>query len=295
MHQSLMFLLRQKNLTCHDGRVTYLITPHHAHYFITILMVMVLCIFQCIVLTIKQVIPITLFCTTYYTSFVEQLLILNKINYLKIFNPYKVDVRYYRVNKKKTLSMNPKLDHFIDQVIQLMPLTEDELNQLSQHTGLKNLNEAQIKVLSLLPDINAHCVVQQHYVDNEEYQHTYETIVSIKKVNDYYRIKTLNGIYDTAIIISDDIHPLHVGNVVSQSYYHQVDDCVIHDDRYIVNQQNRLEPLRKKLTHDNVVTLPFYSLNPPRQGLKMHPFHLPPSKDYFLSMMIVMQALIDLI
>src|SRR5437868_5626936 len=277
-HKSLVIGLKKLNLKIDDkGLMTYDCHPHHAAFFIILITTIMLLVLK--KLNDIVIVPITLYSTTYYATFVEQMLILNKIQYYKLFKPYVTDIGYYVANKKKIITVNPKLHHFDDTVITLLPLTDEELDHLNDHTGLSNLLEAQNKVLSLLPDINAHYVVQQQYVDVDDYQYQYDDVVVIKKINDHlFRIDTTSGCFYTNMIITDYIQPLDVGDVLCKSYYHRTHDTIVHDAKYIVNQQRMVEPLRKKLLDHDIVTMPFYSLEQPRNSIAMHPFHLPPTK-----------------
>src|SRR5258708_1727642 len=98
---------------------------------------------------------ITLHSTTLYTKFVEYILKLNNINYHKIFTPYINNLAYITVDNL-VINLNPQLNDFTDEEVSLIPLSEEELNNLQVHTVLSNLSLCQSKILNNMSTINAY-------------------------------------------------------------------------------------------------------------------------------------------
>lgn len=238
--------------------------------------------------------PITLHCTTLYSNFIEQLLILNKLPYYKIANHYINHINYFTSSKKKSININPSVKEWVNDNIHIIPLCDDELITLSKHLhiNIEKLREAQDKVLSLLPDINAYHIIRENYLEDEEYENSIYDIKEITKIHDnLYKIKSAKNYFYTNLILSDQVI-LNIGDVMNGFYYSEIDKEVYTENKYIVNHQYQLESLSKKLKED-IMPLPFYNLQTPRSEIKTHPFHLPTSKDPILSLLIMTQAIID--
>ena len=239
----------------------------------------------------KRILPITLHATTLYSNFIEQLLILNKLPYRKIYKPYLDDIAYYKSSKKKTISINPKVKDFINETIEFIPLSEDELEVLSDHLNL-DVKPIQEQVLSLMPEINGYHIIRGNYLDDEVYNMNHYKIKKIIKIHDYlYKVITNEETFYTNLILSDETLALQIGDVLNGMYYCTTDEQVYTENKYVVNQFNTLSSLSKGLKKD-IVHLPFYTMDVPRQGLICHPFHLPKSKDPILSLLIMVQVLI---
>ncbi len=242
----------------------------------------------------QQQYPITLYCNSLYSHFTEQLLILNKMPYYKIYNPYINNITYYTTSKKKTVNINPTVKDWVNENIQLHPLDVESLVLLSNHLNI-DINviiSAQNKVLDLLPEINAYHIIRENYIENEDYVMGIQNVQRVVKIHDHmYKIETNDHHYYTNLILSDDVL-LNIGDVINGFYYSQSDDQIYIENKYIVNDQYQLASLNKKLKED-IVALPFYNLEVPRSTLKIHPFHLPKSKDPILSLLIVTQLLIN--
>ena len=241
----------------------------------------------------QQQFPMTLYSNSLYSHFTEQLLILNHIPYYKIYKPYINNVTYYTASKKKTVNINPTVKDWVNEMINLHPLDQEELVLLSTHLNM-NINviiASQNKVLELLPEINAYHIIRENYIDNEDYIYHHDQIKNVIKIHNHlYKIETTSRHFYTNLILSDDV-TLNIGDVINGFYYSQSEDKIYTENKYIVNHQYQLESLNKKLKKD-IEELPFYNLDVPRTGIKSHPFHLPKSKDPILSLLIVIQILI---
>lgn len=258
-----------------------------------------LCLFYLIIVichvvsqTIKwNYVPITLFGTTNYAKFIEQLLLLNHIDYYKLSYPYMTHLTYPL--KNKTIFLNPQRDDFDNQEVIITPLCDDALIQLSEHTDIdpEYLHEIQTYILNILPQMNAHQVVLENYIEMDDYQFKQYHVVCVDQIGDLYQIKTVNTTYYTSLILTDYIKPLKVGEVINASY---ADDTNIYIENKYVMSEYQLWSLKKGLSKEFTL-LPFYSLDPPRSIIEgvVHPFHLPSSKDAILSTLIMTQCWIN--
>lgn len=230
--------------------------------------------------------PITIISTSAYSKFIEQLCILNKVPYLKLVNPYYREVLYPLATFKKMIALNPQWDDFVDEEVDINPLNQDDLLKLSKHTGLSVslLSTAQDQVLHLLPQINGYQIVRENYIE-DDYIYTDDMLMSIKG----HQIQTKTKCYFTRYILSDDIEPVKVGEIVQANYF---TDTVVTEKKYIMNHYYVLESLRKKLK-DNIIQLPFYSLAEPRPSGLFHPFHLPSVTDPILAIMVLTQIVLN--
>lgn len=237
-------------------------------------------------------IPITLYTTTNYGKFIEQVLILNKVNYVKLYHPY-TNYPCYFTNKNKEICINPPLDHFINDCIDIQPLDDKELDLLKNHFNLNYLDNTQEQLLNLLPTINAYQISKENYIETDIYQYQFSKIKSINKVNnDLYCIQTNKNCIYTSILLTDKVKDLICGDVLNITYYNTEEDKIDSDNKYIYTDQYKLVSLRKGL-NKNCEIFPFYSLDQPRTEIILHPFHLPKSTDFILSIMILTQYIIN--
>lgn len=244
-------------------------------------------------MSMKNKFPITLYCDSLYSHFTEQLLILHKMPYYKIANPFLLNRQYYTSSKKKTININPTVRDWINENITSVGLSDNELSLLSDHLHISftSVKEAQDAVLSLLPEINAYHIIRENYLEDEAYEKKQHHIKNITKIHDcLYRIETYHHVFYTNLILSDHVE-LYVGDIINGFYYSHLDEEVYTEQKYIVNNEYQLETLNKKLKKD-IDVLPFYNLETPRTSIKAHPFHLPKSTDPILSVLIMTQLLI---
>lgn len=238
--------------------------------------------------------PITLYSTNLYSKFAEQVFILNNIDYQKIYHPVLINPSYYNSTKKKTIDLNPNLRDFSQNIeVPFIPLSEEELNDLSQHTTIdKNLlSKAQEYIIHELPSINAYHIVRENYLNDEEYKTSINVVTNIKEIKKgLYLVQCEDFSFYTNIILTDYTYILQPGEIVTTIYTNESSD-IFFDRKYIVNEYFLLESLQKKLK-ESVNILPCYCLDEPRTSLVLHPYHLPKSKDFILSIMIIVQTLI---
>ena len=300
-HCEIIALLKSKHLKINEhGTIQHhpLIPPYNYDIYYIMLIYTNIIHIHTYIKNIK-IIPVTLYSSTHYASFIEQLLIVNKIDYYKIFKPYMTDNHYTLSDQSKAVSINPSLHHFTDSVITFTPLNTDEITILQVHTQLENLHDMQKQVLSMLPDINAAHIVKHHWFipDEDDYHYTYNHIKSITMFGNLYRIETNDSnnhkIFYTQYILTDKIEPLESADIVNKSYFDTSTNTLLYDAKYIVNDVLMLEPLRKKLMEDDIVSLPFYNLKTPRDRLVLHPFHYPGNSDVILTLLVVAQAIIS--
>jgi len=293
-HSELFDYLRnnQKKIDIDGNIKNYTLIPT-----IIYLLVMIIYFFNHIISHLnKNYYPVTLYSTNLYSKFAEQVLIMNKIKYQKIYHPVLLNSSYYLQSKRKTVSFNPELADFNNNSeIQFIPLSEDELTLLSNHTTLplELLNEAQNYILEQLPGINSYHVVRDNYLYDEDYVYSKNKMIKIERINNLYHVVCNNYSFYTKYILTDSTYTLQPADIVSVAYTvndnNNVD--IQYFNKYIVNEEYRLESLGKKLK-SNVTLLPCYTLNEPRQSLSLNPFHLPKSKDFILSIMIITQAIL---
>lgn len=291
-HRELFIQLKKKNKSIDIHGNIKIINPQK-HKIVTAIYIGI-CVVYVINYIYEKIInipyyPITLYSTNLYSKFAEQILILNKMNYQKIYHPVLVNPSYYLSSKTKTVNFNPNLKDFNQNVeIPFIPLSTNELDALSEHTGieLETLIDSQNFILNELPNINAYHICRENYLYDDDYYSDDNHVQSIKKCKNGYLVICDTFSFYTSIILSDYTFLLQPGEIISAAYTEK--DLIHYENKYIVDQHYRLEPLSKR-NH----VLPCYTLDTPRDGLILHPFHLTKSKDLILSIMIITQALID--
>lgn len=236
--------------------------------------------------------PVGVITNTLYGKFIEQLFILNKINYVKLEKPYFCDLQYFTASRRKLISVNPDQWDFVDHLVSFTPLSQEELMSIEEHTGLRDLGEAQHHVMKLLSDINAYQIVKENYIENEEYEKMCGRITSVNRVANGFIIQVGEEQIKVGTLLTDHIDPLETNEVLHR-YYHNENE-IIAEDKYIVNHLNYLESLKKK-KHHRVIPLPFYGITPTRPNLVLHPFHFPKTKDPILTLMIITQNILQLL
>lgn len=293
-HRELFTRLKNKNKSIDINGNVKMINPQKSKIITTI----IICIYVAYIINyIYETIinipyyPITLYSTNLYSKFAEQILILNKIDYQKIHHPVLVNPSYYLSSKHKTVNFNPNLKDFSNNVeVPFIPLSSDELIELSNHVeiDLLTLTNSQEYILNELPNINAYHISRENYLYDDDYTINTNHVKSIKKCKFGYHVVCENFSFYTSVILSDYTFILQPGEIITAAYS---DENLIFENKYIVDQHYRLETLSKR--HSNL--LPCYSLDTPRKGLILHPFHLTKSKDFILSIMIITQSIIDMI
>lgn len=236
--------------------------------------------------------PVGVITNTIYGKFIEQLLILNKVNYVKLEKPYFCDLQYFTASRRKSISINPNQWDFLDDLVSFTPLSQEELTDIEKHTGLKELGKVQHHVMALLSDINAHQIVKENYIENEEYEKMCGRVTSVNSVSDGFIIQVGEEQIKVGILLTDHIHPLETNEVIHR--YYLIENEVVAEDKYIVNHLNHLESLKKK-KHHRVIPLPFYGITPTRPNLVLHPFHFPKTKDPILTLLIITQSILELL
>lgn len=213
---------------------------------------------------------------TLYSKFVEYILQLNKQSYHKIYNHHISNISYM-VNDT-TIEINPNINDFLDKEVQLIPLSNEELIDLENHTGMNNLVACQNKILNMITKINAYNIVTMDDYDGDK----------ITKIEN----NIINDTFQYNILLSDYIEPLEIGDIINSTFYNVKEQDIYIENTFVLNQYYKLTPLSENL-YDDVNQLPFYSLEYPRKLLRFHPFHLPKTVDIVLSLMILTQACID--
>lgn len=158
------------------------------------------------------------------------------------------------------------------------PLSEIERIQLEQHTNLKiparsNLGSS---VLRSTPK-------------------RYGPVMAIKKfLGNLYYVTTGTQLWITRRVITDGVHPLYPGEIISSWIQESRSDPPSRSDVYRVESDLSIGPLGP----DRIAESLIYSLKAPRpfRGndiIILHPFHLPPSADPLASLIGVTLGLIS--
>jgi hypothetical protein len=279
-HTKLIHFLNQQNLMINDDGIIKM--NHQYHYlFLSCLYLMI-----CMMISLKsQIYTICLYSTSIYSKFAEHILKLNDVFYINLTKPY-LTTQCYETSQNELVCITPQADDFANTVVDLIPLSHDELKALEKHTGLTNLASVQDKILNLCPAINAHQIINDH---NHHYIN-----YDLTKNKNCIDVVTTNKTYKTNLILTDYTTDLKPGDILNLSYYSHIDERIFIENKYIVNKQYKLEVLSEEVKN-NIDILPFYSLETPRPQLVFHPYHLPKTADFMMSIMIVTQAILDLL
>lgn len=234
--------------------------------------------------------PITIYSTTIYSKFIEQLLILHHVSYLQICKPY-IQYPHYHTNNLKEVSIYPFSNQFDNQLINITPLSDEELILMEEKFNMVNLKDRQEEIIQVLPQINAFQIIKENYIESEDYHYTINKIINVQKINNLYCIKTDRHYIYTSIILTDHTAPLTCGDILNLTYYDKEKDVILINNKYIYNDNHKLVALSKG-KHKNLESTPFYSLEEPRQKLILHPFHFPKISDFILGVMIITQSIL---
>jgi hypothetical protein len=278
-HIKLIKYLNQQNLSINEYGI---IKPNFkpCYFFLGIVYIMI-----CIMLSLKSTIyTLCLYTTSVYGYFVKFVLDLNHIFYIHLTKPY-ITNHYYQTTRGELICLSPQMTDFADKDVPLIPLSEEELKELEKHTGLCDLVQSQNKILALCSSINAFHIINHHSHYNKFKMVQHQNDIDIMTKKESFKIN---------FILTDYVHSLETGEILNLSYYSHEDQQIYIENKYIMNKQYQLEILSEDVK-DHVDVLPFYSLENPRPKLVFHPYHLPKTADFIMSIMIITQAIIDLL
>jgi hypothetical protein len=183
--------------------------------------------------------------------------------------------------------------------IEPQPLDPAALASLERHTRLRNLaviqgyhfshhstvDRKEIKnALLPLPEVPSKDPKSESFSSIPTF---YGPAVSVKKfVGDLYYVTTHDHIWITRRVLTDGVHPLQPGDIISSlipdrfDLYQMGSDFLIHS----------IGPDRKgeSLIYSLKIPRPFET----RGVIPVHPFHLPPSADPLTSLILVTRALL---
>ena len=235
-------------------------------------------------------------------------------------------ITYYETeNKKEVAFEGPSLVTFLETLnptktlIPVIPLSNEEILKLEQHTGLNNLTTIQTSILSNFTIRNGVYLADLPNIVNSV-KPDHNPVVHIKKIfGNLYYVTTTNETWLTRLIITDTVIPLQPGEIISTLYANITETSssdyniaangdkqiifepssqteLVRQDSYIVNPDLSI----KHFTYDDLKESIIYSLNPPRPFIHnsiylIHPFYLPTTWDPFLTIMIVTRSLLSLI
>lgn len=231
---------------------------------------------------------IVLYSTSVYIKFVEYILYLNDINYINLIKPY-ISYDLYKTTDDIYISLSPQIEDFIDEEVPLMPLTTEEIENLEEHTGIKNLLHYQNQILSFCKTINPYQVIKNQYHNVIYSIHSFDFDNKFIQTNTQYKF---DNKYKFDCILTDYTPHLQINEIINLSYYNNDNNQFYIENKYIVNNKYQLEPLSDGI-NDHIDPLPFYSLEKPRKQIVFHPYHLPKTVDYIMSIMILTQAFIE--
>src|SRR6187431_1213278 len=130
-HHNIIKFLKTKNKQIDfNGVIRPLITRLDAHMFSVVIATLMVNFYH-IYHFYHQKLPITLYCNSLYSHFTEQLLILNKTPYYKIYKPFMNNITYYTSSKKKTVNINPLVIEWSNRIVPFIPLCDDDLLTIS--------------------------------------------------------------------------------------------------------------------------------------------------------------------
>ena len=112
--------------------------------------------------------------TSLYGKFVEYILQLNNVPYHVIYHNHLSNMAY--MCQGDYITLNPQPNDFLDMEVPLIPLSEEELNELQKHTGFTDLVQCQNKILRMADKINAYQIVTNHH-QGEKITHIDDNII----------------------------------------------------------------------------------------------------------------------
>lgn len=227
---------------------------------------------------------------------------------------------YYKVENREDICFEDPNVSLTDDPIPMIPLTNEELLMLQEHTNLNNLDKIQDIIINKF-DYKEGLYFTK--MDNLIYQGEISKgpIVSIKKfIGNLYYVISNKEIWISRFIITDKVYPLRGGEIISSLYYSNLETSaeqyklehlksnkskVVVTDNYqktVISRENSyfvdedLSVYSLKIPYEIRSESIFYNLKNPRRFYKdiynIHPFHLPSCWDIFLSIMIVTLSLV---
>lgn len=221
--ESLMRLIRARNiLITMDGKIFKILS--HNDYKLQSLKLCGLIMVGFLAYIIKRFPyhPITIMGNTVYSRVAASTLSLCKVPYILCKSTNRIS--YYETDDGKEIAFEgPSPNFFLqsaykDQLIPLIPCSQQELIKLEQHTKLKDLTNIQSAILSNFKNKEGVYVANiGDIIDNGTSAHN--PIIHIKKFwGNMYYIMTATEIWLSNIVITDTVVPLQSGEIISGLY-----------------------------------------------------------------------------
>lgn len=267
--------------------------------------------------------PVTVIGTTFYSRIISVCMSKHNIPHMMCKSTNRVI--YYSTENGYEIPFDGPSPYFSTdskkEIIPVIPHSSDELKNLENHTKLENLSDIQENILSGFHTQDGIYFYRSgdFVCDNDKLKNP---ITMIKRCfGNLYYIITSTDVWLSRFIVSDIVLPLQPTETVSclsgkvsdstnkstdKEYYirRSINKCTIRESEittklfrysgYYVNLDLTIKAIRDVgLEYDECL---FYSLDRPRpfsQGplYVVHPYHLPPTWDPFLSIMIVIYAI----
>jgi hypothetical protein len=324
-YQSICHFLQNKKLAIDfNGKISQILSP--LDYKIRLMKLIGLIMIGFIVYIIKQIpyFPITITGNTIYSRVVASCLSRYKIPYVLCKGTNRIP--FYETQDGQEIPFEGPSPNFFsnskEQLIPLIPNTKEELSQLEFHTKLRNLENIQSKILSGIPSKDNVYIISVKDIIHDGIG-IKNPIINIRRFfGNLYYIMTINEIWISRLIITDNVMPLQPGEVISSLCGTIISE---HNEKYNIEKKNNSyiiqEPTQKTiitrcfnykvnidLTIDTIKNSEghiqsdesiLYSLKSPRPFINnnslyiMHPFHFPETWDPFLTIMIITLALLQ--
>lgn len=303
--QSMIKYLARRGITIKlDGSISKALTPYQYRLNVVRLCCLLLIICLAYIIRIYSYHPITIIGNSIYSRVIASALSYEKKPFV-LSRGFQTTL-YYESNDGKEIPFEGVSPNYfnssLDKKAVLIPMTQTQLAELESHTKLKNLESIQNKVLSRLSNTTE----IKNLIHNGT--NIKSPILSIKRfLGGLYYITTATEVWISKLIISDAVLHVQAGDVISGLYvteksqsdsYSTKDEndnitILTRKDAYLVDQDCNI--IANDVPSDTECIL--YNLKHPRpfvlDGIHMvHPFHLPPTWDPFLTIHVITRALV---
>lgn len=281
----------------YDGTVHKQLTlPHARTVILQLMMLHFICILAYIIRHYSYV-PTTVVGDSIYSSLASSVLTKLNIKHVMTGSRHRNTIYHTADGWSIEFDTPPRIPLGSTPVI---PLSEKELKQLEEHTGLNNLSASQKLLLSQLGDDNI--------IDWDDILQPHTHAPHITHVRHFFGkliyVETTNSAWITENLLSGHTMELMPEDILIQTEMNSqldtepIDNLILNEVKlaryraYRVNKDDVIEPLTPKLNPSFLYSLasprPFHTGN----TVTLHPFHLPSVWDPLFAILVVTTAVV---